>query len=341
MADDVGEDVGDALQEHRFVLGEAMRSLRIGGEHAVGPVLPFDGRAEGAYAAVVADLGRPRGARIDLDGDGAAVRAEHVADHVHGRGQQHRQIARLEGEHAEASHGFLLAQAPLHFVLGEPSLGDVDPGGQHLGDGARRVAERDEDHVEVAAGAGRDLDVELAPDQFASGRAADHLQGARRRDRGVRHPRRLVDAPANRIGPGHATGEQRGLVDVQHDAVGRVDGDQRHQAVDDVSQASLAAGGDHTFAALQLADHAGEEALAAGGERGEGELAEERAAVPAAAFDPLRRAEETGLAGGQVAAELGVVLAAVGERNQESDILADARPRPYVRTGAQPPCCRP
>jgi hypothetical protein len=217
-------------------------------------VLPFDGRVQAGDAAVVADDGRAPGSRVDVDGDGAAVRAEYVAEHVDGGGQQGRQVPALEREDAQPGDGLLLVEPALHLVLRDLPIGDVDARGEDLGDGARGVAERYEGHVEIAADPGPDLDVELAADGLAGGGAPHHLERTRARLPRVRQPRRLVDAPPDGVAPGDTAGDQRGLIDVQHDAVGRIDRDERHQAVDDVAQAGLPGGDDGAI--VRVADHA-------------------------------------------------------------------------------------
>ena len=136
VPDDVREDVGDALQEQALVFAERMWGLGVGGEDAVGSAMPLDGHVQARDRLAVADDGRVPDAGIDPDADRAAIRAQDVADHVDRGRHQHRQVARLESEHAQSRHRLLLPQPALHFVLGAPAFRDVDGRGQDLDDGA-------------------------------------------------------------------------------------------------------------------------------------------------------------------------------------------------------------
>src|SRR4029079_4466030 len=103
--------------------------------------------------------------------------------------------------------------------------------------------------------------------------------------------------------------------DVEHHAVDREDADERHQAVDDVAEALLAARDQRALALAELAHDAEEGAAAGVAERRDGQLAPERRAVLAASLDALRAAHDAGGPGPEMAAELRLVLAAVGRGN--------------------------
>ena len=73
----------------------------------------------------------------------------------------------------------------------------------------------------------------------------------------------------------------------------------------------------------QVADKAGEKALIAGFHFADGEFHREGRSVAALADDDAADADDAPLAGGQIAADVAVMLAAIGLGHQDLDVASD------------------